>query len=185
MTPILSRRIKSDTGSKLIITIPNHTQGIHFPILIYWLMGWTFGELATINEINRQGLNKSNVFFLAWAILWTVIGTGTLFDLLWQLGSRQTLAIEHTFLTHRHGLLGLHWVKRYELTCVDNVRTVLPRKSGVYGRTIAFDYDGKPIQLGPNMDEIEAKQLVTIIRKYTQTSRYPERKRSVPEVTVT
>ena len=176
MTPALSRRITSDTGSKLIITVPNHKQGIHFPILIYWLMGWTFGELATVNEINHQGLNHSNDLFLAWTILWTVIGTGTLFDLLWQLWGRQTLAIDRAFLTQRHGLLGLHWVKRYDLTCVHNVRTVSPSEPGVYGRALAFDYDGKPIQLGPNMDEMEAKQLVTIIRKYTQTNRYPERK---------
>jgi hypothetical protein len=176
MTPALSRRITSDTGSKLIFTIPNHKQRIHFPILVYWLMGWIFGELATVNEINHQGLNNSNVFFLAWAILWTVAGTGTLFDLLWQLGNRQTLVIDHTFLTHRHGLLGLHWAKRYELTCIHNVRTVSQPKPGVYGRAIAFDYDGKSIQLGPNLDEMEAKQIATIIQKYTQSNHYPAQK---------
>jgi hypothetical protein len=175
MTPALSRRITSDTGSKLIIPIPNSKQGIHFPILIYWLMGWTFGELATVNEINHRGLNNSDKFFLAWALLWTIIGTGTLFDLLWQLWGRQALTIDRVCLMHRRGLLGLYWVKRYELTHVHNIRAVLGSKPGGYGRIITFDYAGNPVQLGSNIDEMEAKQIATIIRKYTQINRYPER----------
>lgn len=176
MTPALSRRITSDTRSKLIIPIPNRKLGIHFPILIYLLMGWTFGELATVNEINHRGLNNNDDLFLAWAILWTVIGTGTLFDLLWQLWGRQSLAIDRTYLTHRHGLLGLYWVKRYELARIQHIHTISQPERG-YGRIIAFDYDGTPIQLGPNLDEIEAKQIMTIVQEYT-LSRYPERQNS-------
>lgn len=174
----LSRRITSDTGSKLIIPIPNRKQGIRFPILIYWLMGWTFGELATVNEINHQGLNSSDDLFLAWTILWTAGGVGALLDLLWQLWGRQTLSIDRDFLTHRHSLLGLSWAKRYEMTRIHHIRTVSRPEQRGYGRIITFDYDGNPVQLGPNIDEMEAKQIVTIIQKHTQNNRYPKQQNS-------
>jgi hypothetical protein len=172
-TLALPRRIASDTGSKLIIPISRHKKWLHFSILIYWLMAWTFGELAAVNELNRQNSAKGDAFFLAWMILWTLGGSIALFDLFWQVWGRQTLAVERSYLTHRRGLLGLSWVKRYDLNRVDNIRVFSSPETGGHGRTLAFDYDNKTIRLSANMDGIEAKQIAHIIQKYTQTCSYP------------
>ena len=170
MTPALSRRSTSKAGSKLIIPIPNHNQWLHLPILIYCLIGWTFGELATVNELNRLSPNNNgdgfgDGFFLTWAILWTAGGVCALLDLLWQLWGHQTLTVDSTYLTRRHSLLGLGWIRHYRLTQIRNVRVVSQPESGRYS-SIAFDYEAQTIRLGPDMDEMEAKQIVGIIQKY-------------------
>jgi hypothetical protein len=166
MTSVLSRRITPAAGSKLIISLPTHEGWLRFPILVYWLMGWIFGELATVNELNQQGLKNGSAFFLIWAVLWTAGGGYALLDLFWQVWGRQDLIVESTFLTHRRGMFGLGWSKRYELAHMRNVRVVSRPRPGRYDSVIAFDYDTQTIRIGSDMDELEAKQIAHTVRKY-------------------
>lgn len=172
MIPALFQRSTSNAGSKLIIPIPRHKQWLHLPILIYWLMGWTFGELAAVNELNRQSYSSKNHLFLAWAILWTAGGVYGLFDLLWQLWGRQTLTIDAACLIHRRRLFGLSWANRYELARIHNIRIMdQPQPGRFSSSSIAFDYDAKTVRFDPDMDEWEVKQIANIIEKLILTLR--------------
>lgn len=166
MTFTFPRPFTPVAGSKLIISLPTHEGWLRFPILVYWLMGWIFGELATVNELNRQGLKNGSAFFLIWAVLWTAGGGYALLDLLWQVWGRQDLIVDSAFLTHRRGLFGLGRTRRYELADMLNVRVVSRSQLGRYGSIIAFDYDTQTIRIGSDMDELEAKQIVKTVRKY-------------------
>lgn len=166
MTPALSRHAPSNAGSKLIIPLSNHNQWLHLPILIYCLIGWTFGELAAVNEINHLGPDNNNVFFLTWTLLWTAGGVYALLDLLWQVWGRQDLTVAPACLMHRRSIFGLGWIRQYKLARIHNVHVASQPQSGRYS-SIVFDYDTHTIQLGPDMDELEAKQIVNTIRKYT------------------
>ncbi|MEJ2746364.1 MAG: hypothetical protein P8183_00355 [Anaerolineae bacterium] len=147
ITPVLAH-----AGRETIIPIPNHKQWLHFPILIYGLMGWMFGELATVNELNHQGLKNGHGLFLTWAILWTVGGVLALLDLLWQLVGRQDLVVDPTFLTYRRSLWVLGWTKRYELTRIHNIRLLPRSQMGRRISTLVFDYAGQTIQFGQITD---------------------------------
>ncbi|MCB9443785.1 MAG: hypothetical protein H6669_06070 [Ardenticatenaceae bacterium] len=159
---VLSRRADLAAGSKLVIPIAAHKRWLHFPILIYWLMVWLFGELATVNEINRQGVIGSGNCFLTWSVLWTAGGFAAVLDLLWQFGVRQIVSVNSTHLIYRRSLFGLGYRQRYNLSRIHHVR-VTPQRNG---RAISFDYDDKTIRLATAVDEPDAQQIVTMIRKY-------------------
>jgi hypothetical protein len=159
---VLSFIPSAHSRHKLVIPIATHKRWLHFPILIYWLMAWLFGELATVNEINHQGLMGRSSFFLFWSILWTAGGIGAVLDLFWQLWGRQVVTLDADYLVYRRSLFGLSYRQRYELSRIRHVR-VMPQRNG---RAITFDYDDQTVRLSSDVDEIDAQQIVTMIRKY-------------------
>ena len=165
ITPTFSWRIAPDADIKLIIPIPHNKQWLHLPILIYWLMGWILGELATVDELNHRGWGGDYDIFLIWAVLWTAGGIYALLDLLWQLWGHQALAINSTFLTNRYSLFGLGRTRRYDLARIQNIHVTSRLRSGWYSSKITFDYGTRTVQISAGADEIEAKQIAKTIRK--------------------
>ncbi len=173
--PVAVRHTADFFGNQLTIVIPSHKQWLQLPFLIFWLMAWTFGELAGLNDIARHGLNGGGLFLLVWITFWTIGGGTAVLTILWILFGREIIVINgrHT-LTHRREILGIGWSKQYDLSLIQDVRTVtlsLPRSRQWPGwqnyGVIAFDYGAKTIRIGNSLDEAEAKQIIHVLRQYT------------------
>ncbi|MCP4429278.1 MAG: hypothetical protein GY803_32745 [Chloroflexi bacterium] len=172
--PAAARHTAIDFGDQLAIAIPSRKQWFQLPFLIFWLMGWTFGELAALNDIAQRGLNGSGLFLLVWVTFWTIGGAMALLTLLWILLGREMIIMDGRLtLTHRREILGVGRSKNYDLSLIQDLRTVtlsLPRPRQWPGwqnyGVIAFDYGAKTIRIGNSLDEAEAKQIIRVLGKY-------------------
>ncbi len=171
--PAVARHTTDYFSNQLTITIHSHKQWLQLPFLIFWLMGWTLGETAAINDIAHQGMSGEGLFLLIWIAAWTVGGALALLTLLWILLGCETIAVNGRFLIHRRQILGVGLTKQYEIAHIRDLRPALQPLSrsrqwprwGIYS-VIAFDYGAKTVRIGNSIDEAEAKQIVRTLSKY-------------------
>ncbi len=172
--PAVARHTADYFGNQLTITIPSHKQWVQLPFLIFWLMGWTFGELAALNDIFQHGFNGGGLFLFVWITFWTMGGVMALLTVLWILFGREIIVVDgRQSFTHRREILGLGWSKTYDPTRIQDLRTAppsLPRSRQWPGwqnyGVIAFDYGAKTIRIGNSLEEAEAKQIIRTLGKY-------------------
>ncbi len=183
---ISTRHATNYFGQQLIITIPSHKQWLQLPFLILWLMGWTFGELATINDITKHGLNNSSIILLMWIIIWTIGGVTALLSVFWIIFGHEIITVdEHKSLTHHRKILGFGQSKGYDLSLIQDLRaapSTIPNSRQWPGwqnyNVITFEYDTQTIRIGNSLDDEEARQIIHTLCKYIQTLSHVNSKQS-------
>ena len=178
ITPAAARHTTNLLGQELTINIPSHKQWLHLPFLTFWLIGWTFGELAAINELVTNRTNAVDLFLLVWITLWTIGGATAWLTILWIIFGREIITTDgQQILTHRREILGVGQSKEYDLSFVSDLRAApaLLRSANQWRRpafgwqnfnTIAFDYGAKTIRIGNSLDEAEAKQIIRTLHNH-------------------
>lgn len=174
--PAVARHTTDYFNNQLTITIPSHKQWLQLPFLVFWLMGWTLGETAAINDIARQGVRGEGLFLLIWIAAWTVGGALALLTLLWILLGRETIGVDGRCLNHQRQILGLSWTKRYDIARIRKLRAAspsLPRSRQWPGwrnyGVIAFDYGSQTIRIGNSIAPAEAQQIIRTLRYQCHT----------------
>jgi len=165
--PAVARHITDYFNNQRTITILSQKQWFQLPFLIFWLMSWTFGELAVINDIGLHKLSGEGLFFLIWAAVWTAGGALALLTVLWILLGRETIGVDGRTLNHRRQILGFSWTKRYDTARICNLRAaspLLPRFRQWPGwrsyAVVAFDYGDQTIRIGNSIATAEAQQII-------------------------
>jgi hypothetical protein len=166
-----------DTVQGLRIVIPYRRSWFVICILGFWICGWAVGEVM----VSRQFLNGDappggELFMLAWLGVWTVSGAFAIYAWLWQVMGKEIVTVHGQTFTARRDIGGFGFDKEYNLAQMRDLRIVqvgfnpLDVSSslqlwGVGGGVIAFDYGAKTYRFGIGLDEAEAKQSVTAIKK--------------------
>lgn len=169
--PAAARHITNYFNNQRTIPILSHKQWFQLPFLIFWLMIWTIGELAVVNDIGVHKLSGESLFLLIWAAVWTAGGILALLTVLWILLGREMIVVDGRCLNHRRQILGFSWTKRYDTARIGNLQTASPllprfrrwpgwRSYGV----IAFDYDDQTIRIGNSIAGVEAQQIIRTLR---------------------
>lgn len=113
---------------------------------------------------------------LAWFGVWTVGGVFAIYAWLWQVLGKEIVTVHGQTFRVRRDIGRFGFDKEYDLLqmrnlCVEEVRfNPLDFSSslqlwGIGGGVIVFDYGAKTYRFGAGLDEVEAKQTVTAIKK--------------------
>lgn len=113
---------------------------------------------------------------VAWFAVWTVGGMVAIYAWLWQVMGKEMVIVHGQTLTTRRDIGGFGFDKEYNLVQIYNLRaepvefsplnvSVALQLWGIGGGVIAFDYGAKTYRLGAGLDEAEANQAVTAIKK--------------------
>ena len=178
ITPASARHTANLLGQELTINIPSHKQWLQLPFLAFWLMIWTFGELAAINGLATNGIKADSLFTLVWVVLWTIAGATSWITIFWIIFGREIITTngQKTF-THRWEILGIGQSKEYDIAFVSDLRAtsahlrnIRPKRRSALGwqdfNAIAFDYGSKTICIGNSLDEAEAKQIIRTLHNH-------------------
>ncbi len=191
--PSTARYRLDDGVDTLNFSIPAQKHWFYLLFGMIWLTVWAFAELmvggmilvgvvavitgdASLDEGAFPGL-----FMLVWFTLWTLGGTSVLFTLLWQLMGVETIRIGANDLMVQRRVLGIGRSKLYDAQYLRGLR-VVPSESFLMRQrrnpyyvwifnvgTLAFDYGAKTYRIGADLEEAEARDMLTTIQ-----ARFPQ-----------
>jgi hypothetical protein len=132
--------------------------------------------MAPIQFLNAIPQPGEEWLILAWFVVWTVGGVVALYAWLWQVMGKETVTVRGTTLSMRREIRGFGIGKDYDLMQINDLRlgqdkfdpmdiTSALQLWGIGGGVIAFESGGKTRRFGTGLDEAEAKQVVTAIKK--------------------
>jgi hypothetical protein len=185
--PTASRVTITDTPGELCIVMPNRRSWFVIGLLAFWICAWGAGEVIGSTTLFKGEVPPGEEgLMLAWLGVWTVSGLAALLALQWQVMGKEIVTVQgQTLKTRREGG-GMGFGKEYDVQQMTNLRVEEPRFSpfdvsasfqiwGIGGGVIAFESGAKTHRFGAGLDEAEAKQIVTAIKKRVRIPEYASR----------
>ncbi|MGC4096157.1 MAG: hypothetical protein QM706_03485 [Nitrospira sp.] len=184
--PANARITITDTAQGLRVVMPGKRSWFVICFLGFWICGWAVGEvMVPLQLLNGDAPPEGELFMLTWFGVWTLGGVLAIYALLWQVMGKEIVSMNGQRLTTRRDIGGFGFDKGYDLPQMKDLRIERPQFNpidlssslqlwGIGGGVVAFDYGNTSHRFGAGLDETEAKQVVTALKK-----RYP-----IPEKTI-
>ena len=172
-----SRISIADTAAGLRIIMPCRRSVFVIAFLAFWLCGWVVAEVMVAKQfLTGDSPPEGELFMLAWFGVWTIGGVVAIYAWLWQMMGKETLTVRGQAFTIRRDIGGFGFDKEYSLIQMRDLRTEPVGTSpvefsssfqlwGVGGGVIAFNHRERMYRFGAGLDEAEAIQVVTAIKK--------------------
>ena len=158
-----------DSAGFMRIEIPAPRSWFLVLFLTAWLVGWWFGSISVLQELCKHGLS-GNLFQFAWLALWTFFGLAAIYQILWTSTGRDVVLVDGVFLSLRKNVFGVNWRSRqFRLQEMQNLRFIPEAGSGKQHRAtrIGFDYGSKSFDFAEGVNEVEAEQILGLIKTRT------------------
>ena len=169
-------QIKKDFQS-VSIEIPAKRNWFAIIFIIFWSVGWLFGEVSVLTILlNDDSPLGAKSFFIVWLIFWTIGGLTALSTILWQLFGKEIIRIERNILHLEKSVFGIGRQKEYNIKDIKNLAINPVGDMNVWGRKnyfsffgnkngkLKFDYGMKTIKFANDIDEAEARKLLDLFK---------------------
>lgn len=175
--PADSRITITDTSQGLRIVMPCRRSWLVICFLGFWICGWGVGEIMVTRQfLDGDAPPEGELFLLAWLGVWTLGGVFAIYAWLWQVMGKEMLTVHGQTFKTRRDIGGFGFDKEYDLVQIRDLRvghlgvnpldfSSILQLWGVGGGVIAFDYGARTYRFGAELDEAEAKQIVTAIKQ--------------------
>lgn len=143
----------------------------------FWIGGWAVAEvMVAIQFLNGDAPPEGELFMLTWFGVWTVSGMLAIYAWLWQVLGKEIVTVDGPTFKTRRDIRGFGFDRVYEFSRIRDLRVGQVKFNplefssslqlwGVGGGMIAFEYGARTYRFGAGLDEVEAKQAVTAIKK--------------------
>ena len=139
--------------------------------------------MVPLQLLNGDAPPEGELFMLVWFGVWTLGGVFALYALLWQVIGKEIITVTGQRFTTRRDIGGFGFDRHYDLLQMKDLRIDLPQFNpidvssslqlwGIGGGVIAFEHGATSYRFGAGLDDTEAKEVVTVIKK---RFRIPER----------
>ena len=175
--PSASRILITDTSKDLRIVIPCGRSLFIILFLGFWICCWAVAEVMVPAQfLNGDAPSENMSLMVVWLAVWTIGGMVAIYAWLWQMMGKEIVTVHGQTCTTRRDIGGFGFNKEYDLGQISNLRTEPVGFSplsvssalqlwGIGGGVIAFDYGARTYRLGAGLDDTEANQAVTAIKK--------------------
>lgn len=157
----------------------------------FWLLGWGLltanifylvRQLFTMASMAQESAGSFSLFLIPlicagfFILILLALGAFGIYAYVWQLAGKEIVEINSQTMSISRQILGWKKSNDYSSNLVRNVRVNIPpvsfaplqtfRKLSGQAGMIIFDYERKTIPFGLEIDESEAKQIITAITQY-------------------
>ena len=162
--------------------------------IIWFVLGlamWLYmtGSVVYITSLLIIGLGSNNgmwifIGFLAFILLFLVsLGAYVIYSLLWQFTGKEIIIVKNDVLRISRQVFNWNKFLEYSIRSVSDLRASTPQQSVLFtsikifknisgqNGMIAFDYGAKTIRFGFEIDEAEAKQIVSVLQESLSKSK--------------
>lgn len=156
-----------------VIIPARKSQLVNF-ILVLWMLGWAYGEVAILGKLTSIDDNYPDAILVFWICGWTLGGLFAVLMWLWNTKGREIIRISDSELRHSRDYVLFSRSRNYVTALVSNLRlnpltmTNLELNGGMEfwglaGGMIAFDYQQRIQKFGLGLDEAEALDIIKVI----------------------
>lgn len=163
---------------KLSIVIFSYRRKMKNIFLIAWIIAFTLCGLLVLPEFKYAQENDRKIFWAVFIAFWVYFEILVLKALLWRLRGKEKIIITKDVVKIMKFVTGLERFKEYRLDQISNWKKIL-NDNGlissyenaywfVGGECIGFDYYGRDIRFGNQLDDEEAKALIGKIKYFVK-----------------
>ena len=165
---------RSEEG--LSIVILSLADKIKNRLLLTWLVLWSIGGLIVISQYFLLTDKNTKIAIIVWLGFWIYFEFKILNAYLWRRAGKEIIKIRGNKLQYKRDISGKGKVKTYPTDHIKDFRITEPKENSFFenlnnsywiisGEKLAFDYYGREIKLGIQLDDNEAKELLKVIKK--------------------
>jgi hypothetical protein len=174
--PFAGRAIIEQNVHGFNIEIPSRKNWFLIIFLPVWLCGWILAGTSVIGSLLTYDTPVfANAFLLFWLMGWAIFSILIAYLLFWQLVGREKISIERGILKIDRSVFGVGVKKYYEIKSIYNLAVNPEPDMGIWNTNnldiygakrgkIKFDYGLKTVKFAGDVDEAEARMIVSDLR---------------------
>jgi hypothetical protein len=147
--------------------------------LIIWLILWTLSGLVVLFQYFVIKDSNTKAAIIVWIGFWAYFAYKIRTAYLWRQSGKEIIKIREGKLSYKREISGKGKIKMFETDFMKNLQLVEPQENSftenlnnsywmIAGEKLTFDYYGKEIKFGIQLNEADAKALLKVIKKEIQ-----------------
>ena len=164
------------TETELSIVILSLVNKVKNRFLLLWVILWSLSGLIVLSQYFVMHDANTKTAIIVWMGFWAYFEYKIFHAYLWRKSGKEKIKIRDKKLLYKRDVSGRGKIKTYETDFIKDIRLVDPKEKSfseslnnsywvISGEKLAFDYYGKEIKFGFQLDEVDAKALMKVIMK--------------------
>ncbi|MES2590384.1 MAG: hypothetical protein V4608_00780 [Bacteroidota bacterium] len=163
------------TENELSIVILSMTDKLKSRFLFAWLLLWSLSGIIILSQYFIMPDPNTKTAIIVWMGFWVYFEYKILNAYLWRKSGKEKIKLRDNKFLYKRDISGRGKIKTYETDFIKDLRIVEQKENSfseslsnsywvIAGEKLTFDYYGKEIKFGIQLDEIEAKALLKVIK---------------------
>lgn len=164
------------TENELSIVILSLVNKLKNRFLFLWFILWSISGLIVLSQYFIMPDPNTKTAIIVWMGFWAYFEYKIFHAYLWRKSGKEKIKINDTKFLYKRDVSGRGKIKTYETDFIKDLRLIEPKENSfteslnnsywvIGGEKLAFDYYGKEIKFGLQLDETDAKALLKLILK--------------------
>ncbi|MDQ3046745.1 MAG: hypothetical protein M3R27_04285 [Bacteroidota bacterium] len=145
-------------------------------MLMIWFLLWTISGIIIFVQFFLIKEEQTRIALLVWLGFWSYFEYMTFKAVMWRNSGVEKIKLRENKLFYKRDISGRGKIHVYELDFIKDLRLSEPKKNSfvedlnnsywvIAGEKILFDYYGKEVKIGIQLDEAESKSLFKILER--------------------
>ncbi len=162
------------SADELSVVVLSEVENRKSTLLLLWLIAWTLGGIVVFWEYLQLTDESKKIGFIVWLVFWFYFEYTISKAYMWRRNGKEKIKIRDGKLSIKREVNKRGKVNFYELDFIKELRVVEEKSKlmlslnnsywAVVGETIAFDYYGKMISFGLQLNEDDSKDLYKLLK---------------------
>lgn len=164
------------TENELSIVILSLVNKLKNRFLFLWFILWSISGLIVLSQYFIMPDPNTKTAIIVWMGFWAYFEYKIFHAYLWRKSGKEKIKINDKKFLYKRDVSGRGKIKTYETDFIKDLRLIEPKENSfteslnnsywvIGGEKLAFDYYGKEIKFGLQLDETDAKALLKLIMK--------------------
>ncbi|MES2284454.1 MAG: hypothetical protein V4547_02115 [Bacteroidota bacterium] len=164
------------TENELSIVILSLINKLKNRLLFLWFILWSISGIIVLSQYFIMPDPNTKTAIIVWMGFWAYFEYKIFHAYLWRKSGKEKIKINDTKFLYKRDVSGRGKIKTYETDFIKDLRLIEPKENSftenlnnsywvIGGEKLAFDYYGKEIKFGLQLDEVDAKALLKLIIK--------------------
>lgn len=149
-------------------------------LLFLWLFAWTVSGLIVIMSYTQIQQQNTKLFIAVWIAFWAYFEFKIIRVFMWKRFGKEKLWVKNGVLFYQQEINGRGKIKEYDLNLVSDLNLIELTKGSIAdtfsqtfwvkgGERIEFICQQKPVKFGMQLNDDDAKKIVSEIKTFLKT----------------
>ena len=169
----ISIKRKENEVSIVIISLKEKTKNV---LLTIYLVLWSLSGIVVFSQLLVMPDKNTQLALFVWLCFWAYFEVKIFRAFMWRKFGVEKIKLRENKFLYKRDRAGKGTIKTYEYDFMKELRYMEPKENSFFeninnsywviaGERLAFDYYGKEIKFGIQLEEADAKGLLKLIKK--------------------
>jgi len=168
--------IKKNENHELSIVILSSKDKIKNILLFAWFFAWTVSGIIVFTSYFSVTDQNTKIAIIVWLGFWAYFEFKAFKAFTWRKFGVERIKLKDGKLFYKRDVAGRGKIKVYDFNFIKDLKIIEPKESSfienvnnsywvIAGEKISFDYYGKEIKIGIQLEKADADELLKVIKK--------------------